>query len=451
MMKKKIKTAVMSSHKDPLIVALDIGSSKLRLIAGYVGEDRQIKIKGYAELPSKGYQNGAISDIDLLATQIAKLIMNFQTEFGITVSNLVTGVPGHAISAENQSGTATVQTGEVTFRDRNTAIANAKAGIKSFNDTDHVIIHANPQNYSIESSELVTNPIGMYAKRLDVNVHFIGCKNMYKKNMDIAIKKTSSNIGSIRTIYSGNAASSAVLTDAERDNGVIHVDIGGGTVSVTVYESNRQLLSFGVADGGDYITKEISRKFAIPKSESENLKCNYGVASAMLLSEDQANEDLILSIDDPYPQEIRIKAGDLAAVINGSLNNMFLMLLDRITMMGKANFKKLTIGSGMVLTGGTAKLAGIDYVVSSIIREWSKNPANNFLECNDKVRIGRPGGISLYEGAGDPVVLSDTDKSVAVGLLRAARFEDPNQYKSGSVDHKVSIWEKFKTWIKQEM
>ncbi|MGN1280806.1 MAG: cell division protein FtsA [Succinivibrio sp.] len=450
-MKKKTKTAVMSSHKDPLLVALDIGSSKLRLIAGYVGQDKQIKIKGYQEIDSRGYQNGAISDIDLLASQIAKLIMKFRADFDIPVTKIITGVPGHAIIAENQHGTATVQTGVISLDDRNTAITNAIAGIKSFSEQDWMIIHSNPQNYSIESSELVTNPIGMYAKRIDVNVHVIGCNLMYKKNMDIAIKKTSSDIDDdIRTIYVGNAASSAVLTDAEKDNGVIHVDIGGGTLSVTVYESNRQLLSFGVPDGGDYITKEISRKFAIPKSESENLKCNYGVASAMLLSEEQANEDLILSISEPYPQEIRIKAGELAAVINGSLNNMIVMLLDRVLMMGKANFKKLTIGSGIVLTGGTAKLAGIDYVVSNIISNWSRNPANSFLECNDKVRVGRPGGISLYEGAGDPAMISETDKAVAVGLLRSARFEDLGQYKH-EPDDPESLWGKIKKWIKQEM
>lgn len=111
-------------------------------------------------------------------------MQQFQNEYGIEVKDVVTGVPGHVIQGENQQGNITVSSGQVTETDRNRAIENAAAGLQQLNRNDFVVIHKNPQNYSTESSENIVNPIGFYAKRLDVNVHFIGCKGLYKRTLN---------------------------------------------------------------------------------------------------------------------------------------------------------------------------------------------------------------------------------------------------------------------------
>lgn len=468
-MKKKNNNAVAKSDKEELITALDIGSSHLRLLSGYVGHDKQIRIRGYKEIKSVGYSNGEINDIGKLAGSIASIVQQFQNEYGIEVKDVVTGVPGHVIQGENQQGNITVSSGQVTETDRNRAIENAAAGLQQLNRNDFVVIHKNPQNYSTESSENIVNPIGFYAKRLDVNVHFIGCKGLYKKNIEQAVSMISSNIHTKNVIYVGNAVSAAAITENEKEIGVIQADIGGGTISFTVYDAGKQLISQGISDGGDYITNSIAREFAIPKQSAEELKLKYGIASPDIIPDDQKNYQLKVEVPTQFSnqtEEVTITLGELSAVIYRCLGSMFELLFQRITSHGKSFLKSLDIGAGVVLTGGTAMLRGIDTVLSDYINYYSQNPANEFLHCNSKVRIGVPVGLRMCDdiripnelrSSMAPGIVARPDQAVVFGLLRVAKFDNLEQYSNSRSRNDDSdevgkgFLGNFKNWMKREL
>lgn len=468
-MKKKNNNAVAKSDKEELITALDIGSSHLRLLSGYVGPDKQIRIRGYKEIKSVGYSNGEINDIGKLAGSIASIVQQFQNEYGIEVKDVVTGVPGHVIQGENQQGNITVSSGQVTETDRNRAIENAAAGLQQLNRNDFVVIHKNPQNYSTESSENIVNPIGFYAKRLDVNVHFIGCKGLYKKNIEQAVSMISSNIHTKNVIYVGNAVSAAAITENEKEIGVIQADIGGGTISFTVYDAGKQLISQGISDGGDYITNSIAREFAIPKQSAEELKLKYGIASPDIIADDQKNYQLKVEVPTQFSnqtEEVTITLGELSAVIYRCLGSMFELLFQRITSHGKSFLKSLDIGAGVVLTGGTAMLRGIDTVLSDYINYYSQNPANEFLHCNSKVRIGVPVGLRMCDdiripnelrSSMAPGIAARPDQAVVFGLLRVAKFDNLEQYSNSRSRNDDSdevgkgFLGNFKNWMKREL
>ena len=468
-MKKKNNNAVAKSDKEELITALDIGSSHLRLLSGYVGPDKQIRIRGYKEIKSVGYSNGEINDIGKLAGSIASIVQQFQNEYGIEVKDVVTGVPGHVIQGENQQGNITVSSGQVTETDRNRAIENAAAGLQQLNRNDFVVIHKNPQNYSTESSENIVNPIGFYAKRLDVNVHFIGCKGLYKKNIEQAVSMISSNIHTKNVIYVGNAVSAAAITENEKEIGVIQADIGGGTISFTVYDAGKQLISQGISDGGDYITNSIAREFAIPKQSAEELKLKYGIASPDIIPDDQKNYQLKVEVptqSSNQTEEVTITLGELSAVIYRCLGSMFELLFQRITSHGKSFLKSLDIGAGVVLTGGTAMLRGIDTVLSDYINYYSQNPANEFLHCNSKVRIGVPVGLRMCDdiripnelrSSMAPGIAARPDQAVVFGLLRVAKFDNLEQYSNSRSRNDDSdevgkgFLGNFKNWMKREL
>lgn len=468
-MKKKNNNAVAKSDKEELITALDIGSSHLRLLSGYVGPDKQIRIRGYKEIKSVGYSNGEINDIGKLAGSIASIVQQFQNEYGIEVKDVVTGVPGHVIQGENQQGNITVSSGQVTETDRNRAIENAAAGLQQLNRNDFVVIHKNPQNYSTESSENIVNPIGFYAKRLDVNVHFIGCKGLYKKNIEQAVSMISSNIHTKNVIYVGNAVSAAAITENEKEIGVIQADIGGGTISFTVYDAGKQLISQGISDGGDYITNSIAREFAIPKQLAEELKLKYGIASPDIIPDDQKNYQLKVEVPTQFSnqtEEVTITLGELSAVIYRCLGSMFELLFQRITSHGKSFLKSLDIGAGVVLTGGTAMLRGIDTVLSDYINYYSQNPANEFLHCNSKVRIGVPVGLRMCDdiripnelrSSMAPGIAARPDQAVVFGLLRVAKFDNLEQYSNSRSRNDDSdevgkgFLGNFKNWMKREL
>lgn len=466
---KKNNNAVAKSDKEELITALDIGSSHLRLLSGYVGPDKQIRIRGYKEIKSVGYSNGEINDIGKLAGSIASIVQQFQNEYGIEVKDVVTGVPGHVIQGENQQGNITVSSGQVTETDRNRAIENAAAGLQQLNRNDFVVIHKNPQNYSTESSENIVNPIGFYAKRLDVNVHFIGCKGLYKKNIEQAVSMISSNIHTKNVIYVGNAVSAAAITENEKEIGVIQADIGGGTISFTVYDAGKQLISQGISDGGDYITNSIAREFAIPKQSAEELKLKYGIASPDIIPDDQKNYQLKVEVPTQFSnqtEEVTITLGELSAVIYRCLGSMFELLFQRITSHGKSFLKSLDIGAGVVLTGGTAMLRGIDTVLSDYINYYTQNPANEFLHCNSKVRIGVPVGLRMCDdiripnelrSSMAPGIVARPDQAVVFGLLRVAKFDNLEQYSNSRSRNDDSdevgkgFLGNFKNWMKREL
>ena len=468
-MKKKNNNAVAKSDKEELITALDIGSSHLRLLSGYVGPDKQIRIRGYKEIKSVGYSNGEINDIGKLASSIASIVQQFQNEYGIEVKDVVTGGPGHVIQGENQQGNITVSSGQVTETDRNRAIENAAAGLQQLNRNDFVVIHKNPQNYSTESSENIVNPIGFYAKRLDVNVHFIGCKGLYKKNIEQAVSMISSNIHTKNVIYVGNAVSAAAITENEKEIGVIQADIGGGTISFTVYDAGKQLISQGISDGGDYITNSIAREFAIPKQSAEELKLKYGIASPDIIPDDQKNYQLKVEVPTQFSnqtEEVTITLGELSAVIYRCLGSMFELLFQRITSHGKSFLKSLDIGAGVVLTGGTAMLRGIDTVLSDYINYYTQNPANEFLHCNSKVRIGVPVGLRMCDdiripnelrSSMAPGIAARPDQAVVFGLLRVAKFDNLEQYSNSRSRNDDSdevgkgFLGNFKNWMKREL
>ncbi|SRR5574344_32197 len=455
-MKKKSTNQVANKDDEKLIFALDVGSSNLRLIAGEVLADRQIYVKGMLECKSAGVANGNISDIDALARSIATIISQFQQKYNVTIDKLVTGVSGKYIKAENQVGTATVTTGTVTVYDRNRAIKNAIAGLRDINVSEFSIIHTNPQSYKTETSNAIVNPINMYAKRLDVSVHIIGCNYMFKKNIEQAVKMTNPDLSVSSVIFTGNAAASAVVTTGEKEIGVICIDIGGGTVNVTVFEGNRQLLSFGIDDGGNYITSVIAKSFGISMEQAEKIKCEQGIASPDFLKEEA--KDIEIPVPMGKSDELRIRLVDLSRVINEALVRMIDLIFARINMYGSAIFERqsLVIGGGIVLTGGTSKLDGIEKVFSQYIYQ-SVNQEMGVLRCStNKVRIGHPLGTRVYEDAGDVMFLSDSDKAVCTGLLRSGRFEDLRQYsddpveENGSVNNK-SLGAKFKAWVLREM
>ena len=468
-MKKKNNNAVAKSDKEELITALDIGSSHLRLLSGYVGPDKQIRIRGYKEIKSAGYSNGEINDIGKLAGSIASIVQQFQNEYGIEVKDVVTGVPGHVIQGENQQGNITVSSGQVTETDRNRAIENAAAGLQQLNRNDFVVIHKNPQNYSTESSENIVNPIGFYARRLNVNVHFIGCKGLYKKNIEQAVSMISSNIHTKNVIYVGNAVSAAAITENEKEIGVIQADIGGGTISFTVYDAGKQLISQGISDGGDYITNSIAREFAIPKQSAEELKLKYGIASPDIIPDDQKNYQLKVEVPTQFSnqtEEVTITLGELSAVIYRCLGSMFELLFQRITSHGKSFLKSLDIGAGVVLTGGTAMLRGIDTVLSDYINYYTQNPANEFLHCNSKVRIGVPVGLRMCDdiripnelrSSMAPGIVARPDQAVVFGLLRVAKFDNLEQYSNSRSRNDDSdevgkgFLGNFKNWMKREL
>ena len=292
-----------------------------------------------------------------------------------------------------------MQSGKVTAEDRDSAIKNAKAGIQIIDETKYKVVHIIPQNYITETSSEIYNPIGQYAKKIGVCVHVIGIKLSHIKNIESVLKSINPDLRIDSEVNSDNAASDAVLTESEKEIGVCHIDIGKGTVGVSVYDKKCRVMSFGFNDGGVYIDDDIARSLGLQSGSKLKSVTGYGIAREDYLSEQEQNENLCINSRDcrQVPMtNIPFNRRDIAILIGNRLTNIFRKVINKIDIEVKIkNMDPLTLGAGFVITGGVANTPYIEYVLENVIFNTgeSAEPLGN-----RKFRIGIPRGVSVEPG-----------------------------------------------------
>lgn len=397
---------------DP-IVALDIGSSVIRLIAGDIDENDNVIVTYYAEKPSSGMFNSAVSDLDKLSGVLTELVRDYENS-GRLFSHCYIGIAGRHIYSSNLQGSATVLTRVVSDIDRDNAIENARSSFTPSNDCTS-LIHVIPQSYSINKTNDITNPIGMSASRLEVNVHAIACNEDQEENLRAAIARLSTGFKVDHVIYNGIAAADAVLTQEQKDIGVCLIDYGCGSINVAIYDQSRLVYTFGFDHGGYQISRYIATKFGIPSNMAEVIKRSYGVAHVGLLDEKTRNSGIKLSLNNsgaPGDSAIIIR-GDLATAVCICLAEDFQEIKSHIERIQRNTGSKLVLGAGYVITGGVANIRGIE--------QWASNklPAGDTSSSLAKVRVGVPLRVAVAQDENNLLpYLSRPEAATAVGLLR---------------------------------
>ena len=233
------------------------------------------------------------------------------------------------------------------------------------------------------------------------------------------------------------------MSKEEKEIGVIHLDIGGDTVDINVYANNQQIMSFGLNYGGNYISEQISRAFSISHNLADNLKCNYGVADPTLIPDNLRDQTISYCADRlQYMQltsdQVNIKIGSLTKVINKSIISMISNIIFNIEQFAAHEKYNLEINSGIVLTGGTSKLMGIETVLKKWLSEYS-NSQQSLINCSSRVRIGFPLGFKNTDYFLAKNFINSPDKAVVIGLLREAYGKDNIQTIDNIVNQKPKI------------
>lgn len=431
------------SVKSNIILVIDMGSAHLRMLAAEVNAEGHINVLGYKECESAGMNCGAVSDLSLLSDKLSMLVQDFDSEYDVPLNNLTIGIAGRHIESRNEHGTTTVQSRVVTIMDRDKAIENAKS--VRFTEGSH-IIHVVPQNYEVEGFNDISNPIGLYAMRLDVCVHLISCNRDQENNLRAAIEKISPNFKIDSVIYNGLAASSAVLSDAEREIGVCLIDIGAGTSNIAVYENKKLVLTFGLNRGGDVITKAIASYFGIPISVAEQLKIMYGKAHTDLLTQEEINMrfNVPINLGDGRQENIEVGVYQLTSVISYCLLDLLRSISDKIESMSREMNKTISLGAGFVLTGGVAQTKGMDICAAAFLapRSYQSGSPNRV-----KVKIGLPRAVT------GPDSICTADKAVILGLARYANQErsmERDTTESEPSGKIKTVVKKMKDWFSRE-
>ena len=407
----------MTMDNKNLIVGLDIGTSKVVVVAAEVQEDGSLNVVGLGSAVSKGLKRGVVVDIEKTVAAIQGALGEAELMADCKIGEVYAGIAGSHIKGRNSHGMVAIKDREVTQADMDRAQETARAvNIPDGQEVLHVI----PQEYVIDGQEDVKEPLGMSGVRLEVRVHIISGASSAVQNITKCVRRCGLEIAEV--VLQPLASAYSVLTEDEKDLGVCHIDIGGGTTDISVFINGAIRHTAVLPIAGDQITNDISLALRTPTAEAEAIKVQYGVAQRHLTDPQQ-----LIEVPGVGERGVRqMSRHTLAEVIEPRAEEIYHLVLAELKTAGFAD--RLASGS-VVITGGAAQMPGMVELAEEIFHM----PA----------RLGLP----RYVGGLAEVVKSPR-YSTAVGLLLIAReqlLKNPaGRAKDGSLG---SVLGRVKAWF----
>ena len=328
-----------------LIVGLDIGTTKICAIVGEFGPEG-IDIVGIGTSPSKGLRKGVVINIESTVDSIKKAIGEAELMAGCEISSVFAGIAGGHIKGFNSHGVIAVKHKEVRENDVKRVVDAAKAVAIPM---DREVIHILPQEYIIDEQDGIKEPLGMSGVRLEAKVHIVTAAVTSAQNIIKCANRTGLNVSDI--VLEQLASSEAVLTDDEKELGVLLLDIGGGTTGMAIFHHGSIKQTSVLAIGGNHITNDLAVGLRTPTSEAEKIKIKHGCCLSDIVEKEESID--VPSVGGRRPRVLSRQI--LSEIIEPRVEEIFSLMQRELI---KAGFDD-RIASGVVLTGGSAMLPGI--------------------------------------------------------------------------------------------
>jgi cell division protein FtsA len=377
----------MPKTEEKYIVALDIGTSKVCVLVGEVTDRGQIEIIGKGTSPMKGTRRGNIINLDQAIDAVKKAVDEAEVMAGLQIESVYVGVAGDHIRSVNSRGVVSV-TGkhrEISREDIDRVIEASK----SINvPAELELLHVIPREFVVDGQDGIHDPLGMTAGRLEANVHIVTGARTHNQNVLTAVNKA--GIAVQELVLEQLAAAEAVLTQDEREMGVLLMDIGAGTTDYAVFLEGNVVHTNVLPVGAGHFTSDISVVLRTPMEDAERIKKRYGCALGSLVTEDD-------------PIEVPTVGGRAPKIL--SKHELTNILEPRAAEIAKLVYRDIEkvgldkeIRSGVVVIGGGAEMDGMVEMVEQVF--------------DQQARKGVPRGLS---GLSDTV--AGPEWAAAAGLL----------------------------------
>ena len=402
-----------------LVVGLDIGTSKVLAIVGEVSANGEVQVIGVGHHPSRGMKKGVVVNIESTVQSIQRAVEEAELMAGCQIQSVYAGIAGSHIRSINSHGTVAINDKEVGPNDVERVIESARAlAIPA----DQKVLHVLPQEFIIDGQEGIREPIGMSGVRLEAKVHIVTGAVSAAQNIVKCVRRCGLEVDDI--ILEQLASSLSVLTEDEKELGVCMVDIGGGTTDISVFTEGAIRHTCVIPIAGDQVTNDIAVALRTPTANAEEIKKKYGCALTQLAARDESIE--VPSVGDRPPRKLARQT--LAEVIEPRIEELYGLVLAELR---RSGFEDL-IGSGIVLTGGSAKMEGMIDLAEEVFHM--------------PVRLGIPQGVGGLSG-----VVHNPIYATGVGLvLFGAKARGGSRYglmpQSASVGMK-GVLGKMKGWF----
>jgi cell division protein FtsA len=336
----------MSKDNKDLIVGLDVGTSKVTAMVAELRPDGRLEVIGLATQPSAGLKKGVVVNIEATVDAISQVVQEVELMADCKIRDVYTGIAGSHIRSFNSNGMVAIKDKEVTPLDVERVIEVARAMPIP---ADQQILHVLTQEFIIDGQDGVREPIGMSGVKLEVKVHIITGAVSAAQNLVKCVRRCGLEVSDL--VLQPLASSFATLSEDEKDLGVCLVDIGGGTSDLAVFTQGAIRHTAVIPIGGSNIDYDVAVALRTPIAEAEGIKCDYGIAMQRLV--DPAEGIDVPSVGDRASR--RLSRESLAAVIQPRLQELFELVQRELR---RSGYEEL-LSSGLVISGGTAQLAGI--------------------------------------------------------------------------------------------
>jgi cell division protein FtsA len=400
-----------------LLVALDIGTSKIIAIAAEVTAEGGIEVLGIGQHPSKGLKKGVVVNIEATVAGIQRALEEAELMADCKIRDVLTGIAGSHIKSFNSHGMVAIKDKEVSQFDVDRVIETARAVNIPM---DQQILHILTQEFIIDGQEDVREPVGMSGVRLEVKVHIVTGAVSAAQNIMKCVRRCGLEVRDL--VLQPLASAIAVLSQDERDLGVCLVDIGGGTTDIAVFTGGSIRHTAVIPIAGDQITNDIAMALRTPTKDAEDIKMAHGCALRQLASVNDVIE--VPGVGDREPRQLSRQT--LAEVIEPRVEELYSLIQRELRASG---FEEL-LSSGIVLTGGSAAMQGMVELGEEVFHM--------------PVRLGVP----TYSG-GLSEVVRNPRFSTGVGLLLSALEQKKREeHVRMHTTNIKSVFERMASWFK---
>jgi len=402
------------SERNKVVAIVDIGTNTVICLIGSLNQDNKLEVIGHSIVVSAGVRRGVIFNIDETVESIKKAVAKASANLDVEIRKLYVNVTGQKIRTEKRIIRKTIETGKII----------TKSDIKMLYDEacsttqqpGEKIYHVINQSYTVDLETGIYNPIGTTGSELFADYRLVIGPDSYAEKIKTSLRNAGFEM--VRAVVNPIAAAGSVIDDEEKEAGVVVVDMGAGTTSISVFYENVLRFLSVIPFGGNVITLDIKEGCNILLKQAESLKVQYGAALGDFVPTNKIVT--IPGINGWEPKEISFKS--LAYIIQARMEEIVESVFFQIEKCGYAD----KLGAGIVITGGGAKLEGLRQLVR--------------FKTGMDVRIGFP-IVSL------PIDLEKTLESpqyaTAFGLLNLA-MKDENAQNEDMIAPKRKTKEKSK-------
>jgi cell division protein FtsA len=365
-------------NSERLVAGLDIGSAHTTaIIAEVIGElpkHPQIRVLGVGQSRTLGMRRGIVADIEETTRSIRKAVQDAERMAGVEVDAVYAGIAGEHVQASTSKGIVAINGEEIDQADVDRVNEVARAQVIG---RDRELLHAIPQEYTVDKNEGINDPVGMIGMRLEVEMYLVTIGSSPAVNLRKSVERAGYQVREL--VLEPLASALCVLTDDEKELGVALVEMGAGTTDIAIFHDGKIRHLGTINFGGNNVTSDIVHGLGVTQTDAEKLKEKYGSAYEPLVKPGESIKlpSTVAQGDRQIPREL------LAHIIHQRMDEIFDLVSRSINAVGFAN----RLSAGVVLTGGAAAMQGVAELATDVF--------------GTGVRVGSP--VDKVQGLADSV------------------------------------------------